>query len=127
MALPPIAAIVAAVRAARLAQAAARTTGGIKGAGTVGKGAKNVTPVYRNTSKSNVKIVPNIAKEAKEFSKFQGQPMSAKQYQQIQNKSVTASKKFIKSGSDAKLRAKMRESENSLKPKKPTIKINSNK
>ena len=33
----PIAGIVAAVRAARLAQAAARTTGGIKGAGTVGK------------------------------------------------------------------------------------------
>ena len=37
MALPPIAGIVAAVRAARLAQAATRTTGGITGAKTVGK------------------------------------------------------------------------------------------
>lgn len=35
--MPGIAAIVAAVRAARLAQAATRSTGGIKGAGTVGK------------------------------------------------------------------------------------------
>jgi hypothetical protein len=48
----PIAAIVATVRAAKLAQTAARTTGGIKGASNVGK-------VYKEGSASP--ITPSIS------------------------------------------------------------------
>jgi phosphoribulokinase len=119
MALPLIAAGIAARAIAT--KLATRAVGGI-----VGAGAKTVAPVYRNMPKSNVKIVPNIAAEAKEFSKFQGQPMSAKQYQQIQNKGATASLKFVKSGNVAKVKAKKIEGDNLLKSKKPTIKVNSN-
>lgn len=57
----PIAAIVAAVRAARLAQTAARTSGGIKGAVTVGKdfaegGAPPIVPKTPSIAESQAEI-----------------------------------------------------------------------
>ena len=77
----PIAAIVAAVRAARLAQAAARTTGGIKGAGTVGKvfAEGKAPPIIPKTQAqinaeglAKVKEALNIPKKGTpEYDKFQ--------------------------------------------------------
>ena len=78
-------------------------------AGIVGRGSRNVNPVYRNTPKSNVKLVPNTATEAKEFSKFIGEKVSPKQYQQIQNKAATKMAKDTKSGAIAKAMAKAAE------------------
>lgn len=75
----PIAAIIAAVRAARLAQAAARTTGGIKGAGTVGKvfAEGKAPPIVPKTpsiaeSQAEIRQILNIPKKGTpEYDKFQ--------------------------------------------------------
>ena len=79
-------------------------------AGIVGRGARNVAPVYRNMGTGNVTKIPSITKNQ----------------QKIVNQMTTSGKKFVKSGNVAKVKAQAREGENLLIPKKPTIKINSN-
>jgi len=102
MALPLIAAGIAARAVAK--KLATRAVAGI-----TGTGARNVAPVYRNMSTGNVKIVLPSRIEAKEFSRFIGEKVSAKQYQQIQNKGATQMAKDIKSGAIAKAMAKAAE------------------
>jgi len=91
----PIAAIVASVRAARLAQTAARTTGGIKGASTVNK-------VYKEGSASP--ITPSIAESKALIEKTfnipaKGTPQRAAYDASLKRKAETAlSKNRIKRG-----------------------------
>jgi hypothetical protein len=94
MALPPIAAIVAAVRAARLAQAASRTTGGIKGAGTVGKVfAEGKAPpiVPKPQAQTNAEGLKKI-REALNLPE-KGTPAANKISSQIKKDSVSSSEK----------------------------------
>ena len=104
MAIPLIGAAAMAAGRAVAKKLATRAVGGITGAG-----AKQVTPVYRNIETGNVKIVLPSRIEAKEFSKFIGEKVSPKEYQQIQNKGATKMAKDTKSGAIAKAMAKAAE------------------
>lgn len=116
MALPLIAAGIAARAVAK--KLATRAAGGI-----VGAGAKQVNPVYRNSS--SVKI-QNIKEDAKQLSKFTGEKISKKTYQNIVNDGTTMGAKMTKSGQSAREVARWREGQNLSIAKKPTVKINSN-
>jgi hypothetical protein len=102
MALPLIAAGIAARAVAK--KLATRAAGGITGVG-----AKQVNPVYRNTG--SVKVV-NIKQDAKELSKFTGEKISKKTYQNIVNDGNTMATKMNKSGQSAKDVARWREGQN---------------
>jgi hypothetical protein len=118
MALPLVAAGIAARAAAK--KLASRAAGGITGAG-----AKQVAPVYREMGTRSVKVM-NIKQEAKELSKFTGEKINKKTYQNIVNDGNTMLRNRDKSGQSAKEVAQWLTSINKNTPKKPTVKINSN-
>lgn len=105
MALPLIAAGIAARAVAK--KLATRAAGGITGAG-----AKQVTPIYRNSP----------------VSKKMGDPRGVKTNQSGSVKVLTNIVKSNKSGQSAKEVAALRQVQNTFGniPKKPTVKINSN-
>jgi ABC-type tungstate transport system permease subunit len=73
----------------------------------------------------SVKVM-NIKQEAKELSKFTGEKINKKTYQNIVNDGNTMLRNRDKSGQSAKEVAQWLTSINKNTPKKPTVKINSN-
>lgn len=118
MALPILGAAAMAAGRAVAKKLATRAVGGITGAG-----AKQVAPVYREMGTGSVKVVTNVKAEAKNLG------VSKKVYQKASNDFSTESAASIKSGQTANRQKDFALSKNIFGniPKKPTIKINSNK